>query len=50
MAITVNLYYSGKNGSASAFAREMQETGVVDAIGRRIPAKLTGTRHIFGNK
>ena len=32
MPITVNLYYTGKNGSARAFAREMTDTGVVADI------------------
>ena len=32
MAITVNLYYTGKNGSARAFAREMVSSGVAAAI------------------
>lgn len=32
MAITVNLYYTGINGSARRFAKEMVSTGVVDAI------------------
>ena len=32
MAITVNIYYTGKDGSAGEFAREMTETGVVDRI------------------
>ena len=32
MAITVNIYYKGQNGSAGDFAREMTETGVVDRI------------------
>ncbi|MCR5449068.1 MAG: antibiotic biosynthesis monooxygenase [Solobacterium sp.] len=32
MAITVNLYYTGKNGSALAFAKEMTESGVVADI------------------
>ena len=30
--ITVNLYYHGQNGSARAFAREMERSGVADAI------------------
>ncbi|MBQ9685648.1 MAG: antibiotic biosynthesis monooxygenase [Oscillospiraceae bacterium] len=30
--ITVNLYYTGTNGSARAFAEEMAESGVVSAI------------------
>jgi len=30
--ITVNLYYRGTNGSARAFAEEMEETGIADAI------------------
>ena len=32
MAITVNLYYTGKNGSARAFAREMVSSGVAAEI------------------
>lgn len=30
--ITVNLYYKGKNDSAKAFAEEMEESGIADAI------------------
>lgn len=30
--ITVNLYYKGQNGSARAFAREMEQSGIADAI------------------
>ena len=30
--IPVNLYYRGKNGSARAFAEEMEESGIADAI------------------
>ena len=32
MAITVNIYYTGKDGSARAFAEEMTATGVVGDI------------------
>lgn len=32
MSITVNLYYTGKNGSARKFAEEMVASGVVDAV------------------
>ena len=32
MSITVHLYYRGRNGSARAFAEEMERTGVADAI------------------
>ena len=32
MAITVNLYYTGKNGSARAFAEEMTASGLVAAV------------------
>ena len=32
MSITVNLYYKGSNGSARAFAEEMEEKGIADAI------------------
>lgn len=32
MAITVNIRYSGKNGAAKAFAREMIESGTVAKI------------------
>ncbi|MBQ9927511.1 MAG: antibiotic biosynthesis monooxygenase [Lachnospiraceae bacterium] len=34
MSITVNLYYTGKDGSARAFAKEMTERGIVDAVRR----------------
>ena len=30
--ITVNLYYKGANGSARAFAEEMESKGIADAI------------------
>jgi len=30
--ITVNLYYKGQNGSARAFAREMEQSGIADNI------------------
>ena len=30
--ITVNLYYRGTDGNAAAFAREMEESGIADAI------------------
>ena len=32
MAIIVNLYYTGKNGSARKFAEEMRSSGIVAAI------------------
>ena len=32
MSITVNLYYTGKNGSARKFAEEMISSGIVDAV------------------
>lgn len=32
MSLTVNLYYTGKNGSAQAFVREMEESGIADRI------------------
>lgn len=32
MAITVNLYYTGKNGSARKFAEEMVSRGIVEAV------------------
>jgi quinol monooxygenase YgiN len=34
MAITIHIYYTGKNGSARKFAEEMTESGVVDDIRR----------------
>ena len=37
--ITVNLYYKGANGSARAFAEEMERTGVAEAI-RADPGNL----------
>ena len=30
--ITVNLYYTGENGSAHKFAEEMESSGIVDKI------------------
>ncbi len=30
--ITINLYYKGTNGSALAFAREMEASGIADKI------------------
>lgn len=32
MAITVNLYYTGKDGAAHAFAEEMEASGTADRI------------------
>lgn len=32
MAITINIYYSGKNGNARKFADEMISSGIVDKI------------------
>ncbi len=32
MAITINIYYTGKDGGAKAFAAEMTKSGVVDRI------------------
>lgn len=32
MAITVNLYYTGKNGNARKFAEEMMSGGIVEAV------------------
>lgn len=32
MSITVNIYYTGQDGSAKEFAKEMMESGVVNDI------------------
>ena len=32
MAITVNLYYKGVNGSVRQFVEEMEKSGIADAI------------------
>lgn len=32
MSITINIYYTGKNGSAKEFATEMVNCGLVDRI------------------
>ncbi len=32
MPITINIYYTGKNGSARIFAEEMMQSGIVDRI------------------
>lgn len=34
MSITVNLYYTGKDGNARRFAQEMEESGTAEAIRR----------------
>lgn len=34
MSITVNLYYTGKDGNARKFAQEMEESGTAEAIRR----------------
>ena len=32
MSLTINIYYTGENGSAKEFAEEMVKTGVVDRV------------------
>ena len=32
MAVTINIYYTGKNGGAKKFAEEMVSRGIVDKI------------------
>ena len=32
MSLTINIYYTGKNGSARAFAKEMVESGLVERV------------------
>ena len=32
MSLTINIYYTGKNGSARAFAKEKVESGLVERI------------------
>lgn len=32
MSLTVNIYYTGKDGSARAFAQEMMASGLVDQV------------------
>lgn len=32
MSLTINIYYTGKNGSAKEFAKEMLNSGLVDKI------------------
>lgn len=34
--ITVNLYYKGAHGSARAFAKEMEESGIADSIRKEL--------------
>ena len=38
MSITVNLYYTGRDGSARKFAEEMVSSGTVDAIRAELTA------------
>ena len=32
MSLTINIYYTGENGNAKKFAKEMVEKGVVDRV------------------
>ncbi len=32
MSITINIYYSGENGNATKFAKEMEISGIADRI------------------
>ena len=32
MSLVINIYYTGKNGSAKEFAKQMQESGTVQLI------------------
>lgn len=32
MSVTVNIYYTGSNGSAIEFAKEMQNSGIADRV------------------
>ena len=32
MSITINIYYTGENGNAKAFADEMESSGIADRI------------------
>ena len=34
MSLTINLYYTGKNGNAAKFAEEMERSGIADEIRR----------------
>lgn len=43
MSIVVNLYYTGENGSARAFAREMEESGTA----ARIRAEAGSERYAY---
>lgn len=43
MSITVNIYYTGENGSARKFAEEMTESGVV----RQIRAEQGNERYAY---
>lgn len=35
MAFTINIYYTGSNGSSKKFAKEMIDSGIVDEIRRK---------------
>ena len=38
--ITVNLYYKGAHGTARAFAKEMEESGIADSMQPLTPTTL----------
>ena len=52
MSLTVNLYYTGTNGSARAFAGEMEKSGLATAV--RAEATKKGSAPVsslaFSNK
>ena len=46
--ITVNLYYKGTNGSARAFAEEMEASGIAESI-RKEPGNHSADRQLGGS-
>ncbi len=42
MSLTINIYYTGKNGNAKKFANEMISTGIVDSTGKTYPVIIYG--------
>lgn len=36
MSLTIHLYYTGRNGSARAFAQEMTESGLAEAVRQEV--------------
>ena len=49
MSITMNLYYTGENGSARKFAEEMEESGTAAQIREKYDLYMRAERYVSDN-